>query len=179
MRCKSIVGGLLDFARQTKVMLAPVNLGELLEKAADTTRIQARNLPVTIVVKADPDLPSAMVDHDQMLQVILNLMKNSIEAMPKGGTVTATAGWKDSTGEFLITVRDDGLGIPTELVEHIFNPFFSTKAVGKGTGLGLSICYGIVKMHRGQISARNNTDGPGATFEIMLPASESAGDKAV
>jgi signal transduction histidine kinase len=99
--------------------------------------------------------------------------------MPKGGTVSASAGWKESTREFIVSVRDNGLGIPKELVEHIFNPFFSTKAVGKGTGLGLSICYGIVKMHRGQIRARNNTDGPGATFEIILPSSGSAGDQAI
>jgi two-component system, NtrC family, sensor kinase len=179
VRCKTIVGGLLDFARQTKVILAPVNLGELLEKAAETTRIQVRNLPITIAVNAMPNMPSAMVDRDQMLQVILNLMRNSVEAMPKGGTVTASAGCKESTGEFVISVRDEGLGIPKELVEHIFNPFFSTKAMGKGTGLGLSICYGIVKMHRGQIRARNNTDGPGATFEISLPSFGSPGDRAL
>lgn len=179
VRCKTIVGGLLDFARQTKVILAPVHLGELLEKAAETTRIQVRNLPITIVVDASPDLPRAMVDRDQMLQVILNLMRNSVEAMPKGGTVTASAGWQESTRAFSISIRDEGLGIPKELVEHIFNPFFSTKAVGKGTGLGLSICYGIVKMHRGQIRARNNIDSPGATFDIILPASESAGDQAL
>jgi len=179
VRCKTIVGGLLDFARQTKVIPAPVNLGELLEKAAETTRIQVRNLPIAIEVQASPDLPNAMIDRDQMLQVILNLMRNSVEAMPKGGTVSASAGWKESTGEFIVSVRDNGLGIPKELVEHIFNPFFSTKAVGKGTGLGLSICYGIVKMHRGQIRARNNTDGPGATFEIILPSSGSAGDQAI
>jgi two-component system, NtrC family, sensor kinase len=179
IRCKTIVGGLLDFARQTKVTLVPVDLGEMLEKAAETTRIQARNLPVTIVVSASPNLPSAMVDRDQMLQVFLNLMRNSVEAMPKGGTVAASAGWKESTREFVISVRDEGLGMPKELVEHIFNPFFSTKAVGKGTGLGLSICYGIVKMHRGQIRAKNNTDGPGATFEIILPANEITGDQAL
>ena len=59
-------------------------------------------------------------------------------------------------------------------MEKIFSPFFSTKAVGKGTGLGLAICYGIVKIHRGQIRARNNSDGPGATFEIVLPANGHA-----
>jgi signal transduction histidine kinase len=93
-----------------------------------------------------------------------------MDAMPDGGTVTTAAEWREFSHEFVISVRDEGTGIPPEhLDKHIFTPFFSTKAVGKGTGLGLSISYGIVKMHRGQIQARNNTDGPGCTFTITLP----------
>jgi two-component system NtrC family sensor kinase len=106
-----------------------------------------------------------------MLQVLLNLMKNAADAMPKGGTITVSADYHADPGEFVIAVRDEGSGIPPEIMDRIFSPFFSTKAVGKGTGLGLAICYGIVKIHRGQIRAYNNTDGPGATVEIVLPAS--------
>jgi two-component system NtrC family sensor kinase len=170
-RCKNIVGGLLNFARQTKAVFAPVSLPEILEKAAETNRAQIMELPLEIVVRADPGMPPAHVDSDQMLQVLLNLMKNASDAMPNGGTITLSAECRADLGEFVIAVRDQGSGIPPEIMDRIFSPFFSTKAVGKGTGLGLAICYGIVKIHRGQIRAYNNTDGPGATFEIVLPAS--------
>ena len=173
IRCKNIVGGLLDFARQTKVSLAGVDLREFLEKAAETARAQVQDPRVHILVAASPDLPPAYVDSDQMLQVILNLMRNSVDAMPNGGTIQASAEWRESSGEFVLTVRDEGTGIAPEHVERVFSPFFSTKAVGKGTGLGLAICYGIVKMHRGQIRAQNNTEGRGATFEITLPSNEN------
>jgi two-component system, NtrC family, sensor kinase len=168
IRCKNIVGGLLNFARQSQAHLLPVSLPELLEKAAETAR--AQDLPIRFVVDAPAELPQAQLDWDQMLQVISNLLRNSMDAMPEGGTITMTAEWRESTQEFVISVRDEGTGIPPEHLEkHIFTPFFSTKAVGKGTGLGLPICYGIVKMHRGQIHAQNNTDGPGCTFRITLP----------
>jgi signal transduction histidine kinase len=174
IRCKNIVGGLLDFARQSQAHLLPVSLSELLEKAAETTRAQIQDLPIQIVVSAAEDLPQAQLDWDQMLQVLLNLMRNSVDAMPNGGTIAVSAAWREASREFVISVRDQGAGIPPEHLEkHIFTPFFSTKAVGKGTGLGLSICYGIVKMHRGQIVARNHKDGPGCTFEITLPDSSS------
>jgi two-component system NtrC family sensor kinase len=178
IRCKNIVGGLLNFARQSQAHLTPVALSELLEKAAETTRTQAQDLPIRFVVDASPELPQAYLDYDQMLQVLLNLFRNSMDAMPDGGTITASAAWREATREFVISVRDEGTGIPPEhLDKHIFTPFFSTKVVGKGTGLGLSICYGIVKMHRGQIHARNNKDGPGCTFEITLPGAEAGEER--
>lgn len=179
IRCKNIVGGLLNFARQSQAHLAPSSLSELLEKAAESARTQIQDLPIRIAVDAPPDLPEAMLDWDQMLQVLLNLFRNSMDAMPDGGTITARAEWRETPGEFVISVKDEGTGIPPEHLEkHIFTPFFSTKAVGKGTGLGLSICYGIVKMHRGQIHARNNAGGPGCTFEITLPGADAGEERA-
>jgi two-component system NtrC family sensor kinase len=178
IRCKNIVGGLLDFARQSQAHLSAVCLLELLEKAVESARAQAQDLPIRFVVDAPVDMPQAHLDWDQMLQVILNLLRNSMDAMPDGGTITATAEWREFTHDFVITVKDEGTGIPPEhLDKHIFTPFFSTKAVGKGTGLGLSICYGIVKMHRGQIQARNNKGGPGCTFTITLPSNGAGEEK--
>ena len=173
-RCKTIVGGLLNFARQSRAVLVPASLSELLKKAAETCNARLQNDSIHIDVDAPSDLPEAHLDPDQMLQVVLNLMQNAVDSMPKGGTITASARHNETAGEFLIAIRDQGSGIPPEIMEKIFSPFFSTKAVGKGTGLGLAICYGIVKIHRGQIRARNNSDGPGATFEIVLPANGHA-----
>jgi signal transduction histidine kinase len=109
--------------------------------------------------------------------VILNLIRNSVDAMPAGGTITTSADYRLDRREFVLSVRDQGVGIPKEHMDRIFSPFFSTKPVGKGTGLGLAICYGIAKIHRGQIRAFNNPDGRGSTFEMVLPANGSVGEE--
>jgi two-component system NtrC family sensor kinase len=115
-------------------------------------------------------MPRAYIDRQQILQVLLNLLRNATEAMPDGGTITARADWREQSREFCMTVSDEGSGIAPDAMNKLFSPFFSTKPVGRGTGLGLPICYGIVKMHRGSITARNNTGGAGATLEVTLPA---------
>ncbi len=171
-RCRSIVGGLLDFARQSKVERAAVNLRELAEEAGRNVAAQVGDPRLVLRVQAPPDLPPAQVDRDQLLQVLLNLVRNAADAMPQGGTVTLGLAHATATAEHVIEVSDTGPGIPAEHMDKLFSPFFTTKPVGRGTGLGLPICYGIVKMHRGTISARNH--GRGATFEVRLPASPGA-----
>ncbi len=168
-RCKSIVSGLLDFARQNKVSRTSVVLRDLLEEAVRLVEAQTRDARYRLLVEAPADMPKAYVDHQQLLQVVINLVRNAVEAMPNGGMVRVAAEWLAKTREFKIRISDSGQGIPPDAVNKLFTPFFTTKPQGRGTGLGLPICYGIVKMHRGQISARNNRDGAGATFEIVLP----------
>jgi len=110
--------------------------------------------------------------------VLTNLLTNAQHAMPEGGTITVTL---DGTDEnVIVTVQDEGMGIPDENLDKLFSPFFTTKQVGKGTGLGLAVTHGIVKMHRGQITVESNADpaaGPtGTTFSISLPRYEAATD---
>jgi len=169
-RCRTIVSGLLDFSRQSKAIVSEVNIGKLIEDAARIVRSQIKGVPVEIVVRTGKDLPPARIDKDQVLQVLVNLMINAGEAMTSGGSITISADWYGDSGEYGLAIKDTGPGILPENMSKLFNPFFTTKPVGKGTGLGLSICYGIVKMHRGRISARNNTPEPGATFEVFLPS---------
>lgn len=169
-RCKSIVSGLLDFARQNKVTCAPTPLRTLLDEAVHIVKAQTADPRIRFVINCSSELPDAPIDKQQVLQVLLNLARNSVEAMPDGGTVTLSGDFLAPSAEFRIRVSDEGQGIAPESMDKLFSPFFTTKAVGKGTGLGLPICYGIVKMHRGAISAVNNTDGRGVTFEIRLPA---------
>jgi signal transduction histidine kinase len=106
-----------------------------------------------------------------MMQVLTNLIKNAIDAMPKGGVIDLIL--EDSLGDVSITVQDNGTGIKEEDRAKIFEPFFTTKGIGHGTGLGLATAYGIVKMHKGQIIAESNNDpakGPtGTRFKIVLP----------
>jgi signal transduction histidine kinase len=129
--------------------------------------------PGNVEIQAENRLsdPIARIDKDQMMQVLTNLEKNAVEAMPKGGTLKITL--TGSEHEVEIAISDTGIGIPEENMEKIFTPFFTTKEVGKGTGLGLPLIYGIVKMHRGQVQVVSNADpwkgNTGTTFTIKIP----------
>jgi len=113
----------------------------------------------------------ASIDSEQMTQVLTNLFKNAIDAMPEGGTLNICL--EDTVSDVIFIVSDTGTGIKDEDKPKIFEPFFTTKGLGKGTGLGLATTYGIVKMHKGQITVETNNDpskGPtGTTFKIILP----------
>jgi signal transduction histidine kinase len=124
-----------------------------------------------IIIEDKTTNPVAMLDLEQMMQVLTNLIKNAFDAMPQGGSVTVRM--EDTLSDVIIIVSDTGTGIKVEDRAKIFEPFFTTKSIGKGTGLGLATAYGIVKMHKGQILAESNDDpskGPtGTSFKIILP----------
>jgi len=167
-RCKKIVAGLLHFARQNKVVLQPTDLCKLANHVLATLRIP-ENIQLEVVHQiADPIVE---LDGDQIVQVLTNLLTNTIAAMPDGGTLTVKTSGNENT--VAMTVVDTGIGIPKENMDKIFEPFFTTKQIGKGTGLGLAVTYGIVKMHCGDIKAQSNADpaaGPtGTTFAVTLP----------
>ena len=111
------------------------------------------------------------LDYDQMTQVFANLLKNAIDAMPGQGEIDFDL--VDNHDQMIVSITDNGTGIPPENMDKLFTPFFTTKGPGKGTGLGLPIIYGIVKMHKGDINVKSNADpakGPtGTTFTITIP----------
>ena len=170
-RCKRIISGLLNFARQSRVVRQPTNLAELVQKVLHTTPISEG-----VEVRVDDQLedPVAEIDSDQIVQVLTNLFSNAQHAMPEGGSIVV--GLSDKPEEVIIQVTDSGSGIPEENMAKLFDPFFTTKQVGMGTGLGLAVTHGIVKMHRGQITVQSNQDpekGPtGTTFTVSLPRYE-------
>ncbi|MFN8241456.1 MAG: [Fe-Fe] hydrogenase large subunit C-terminal domain-containing protein [Bacteroidales bacterium] len=167
-RCKKIVAGLLNFARKNQVNHQFVNIYELVSNS-----LQSIIIPPSVRVNVNNRMtnPEAMVDAEQMLQVLTNLEKNALDAMPGGGAINITL--EDNIGDVTIIVSDTGTGIKEEDRAKIFEPFFTTKTIGQGTGLGLATAYGIVKMHKGQISAESNTDpakgATGTSFRIVLP----------
>ncbi len=167
-RCKKIVGGLLNFARKNQVNHQLISIRDLANHSIESV-IVPENIKITISDKTTS--PDAMLDSEQMTQVLTNLVKNAIDAMPDGGTIDIIL--EDTLGDVSITIRDTGTGIKEEDKSKIFEPFFTTKGIGHGTGLGLATAYGIVKMHKGQISVDSNTDaskGPtGTSFKIILP----------
>jgi len=172
-RCRRIVSGLLDFARQNKLVLQQVDVPALV---ANTLRASPPPAGVELRTEHLGD-PTAELDRDQLAQVLANLVGNAYDAMPEGGQLTVrTSG---DAGRVRIDVQDTGTGIAKEHLGRVFEPFFSTKPIGRGTGLGLAVCYGIVKVHRGEITVRSNPDparGPrGTTFTVVLPRRAEAG----
>lgn len=169
-RCKNIVGGLLNFARKNQVRKSETNVDSFCRKSLQSVIIGSN---ITVRVRSAMIDPMAMIDQDQFMQVLTNLEKNAVEAMPRGGVLTIAL--KDSPDEVQITISDTGTGISPENLEKVFTPFFTTKELGKGTGLGLPLVYGIVKMHKGRITVESNTipeKGPlGTSFRITIPRS--------
>ncbi len=171
-RCKRIISGLLNFARQNRVVRQPTDLSELVDKVIRTAPM-AENITISVQDRLSDKI--AEVDADQIVQVLINLFTNAQQAMPEGGTITM--GLTDTRDSVTIRIADAGTGIAKEHMARLFDPFFTTKQVGMGTGLGLAVTHGIVKMHRGQITVESNNDpstGPtGTTFTIELPRRET------
>jgi two-component system NtrC family sensor kinase len=172
-RCKGIVFDLLSFARENRVMAQETDVNRLVESVvAEQTRAEGQPTPqykdVYVALDLDPRLPVIQADPDQVRQCLLNLMSNAVDAMETGGgTLTISTRAPDSQHVELV-VSDTGEGMSEETISKLFTPFYTTKPPGKGTGLGLSIIYGIVKMHRGDISVQSAL-GQGTTFSILLP----------
>jgi len=167
-RCRKIVGGLLNFARKNQVNITETDITKLARHSIDSVII-----PDGISVKLNNKVtdPKVNLDYDQMIQVFTNLLKNAVEAMPEKGEIVFDL--YDTHEQFIISITDSGTGIPPENMDKLFTPFFTTKGLGKGKGLGLPIIYGIVKMHKGDVTVKSNSDpaeGPmGTTFTVTIP----------
>lgn len=167
-RCKKIVAGLLNFARKNQVNHQHLDIKTLVGHSLESIIVPEK---VKVNVVDETTNSDAMLDSEQMTQVITNLIKNAIDAMPAGGQITVRL--EDTLSDVFISITDTGTGIREEDRSKIFEPFFTTKSIGKGTGLGLATAYGVVKMHKGQITVDSNNDPArgqtGTTFRIALP----------
>ena len=167
-RIEHTVLNLLDFSRPGAIRPEPTSLNHNLRHVAELVQYQLRKNNVDVEFDLAQIEPIVLVDHFQMEQLFLNLVLNAIEATPKGGRLTLRT--RIAGGSAVAEVADTGTGIPEEIRDRIFDPFFSTREVGKGTGLGLSVSYNIVAAHGGTISVDSQV-GKGATFRVILPLS--------
>ena len=168
-RAAKIVSNLLLFARQRDPERASTDLNRVILDTLELRRYVLRTQQVEVVTELDPDLPLVWADSFQLQQVVLNLLTNAehaLRSVDDNRRITLTTRRVES--RVVASVTDTGAGIPRDALDHIFNPFFTTKAIGEGTGLGLSISDGIVRQHGGQITVKS-TPGYGATFAIELP----------
>lgn len=165
-RANLIVTDLLKFARQSTPTMKQRDLRETIDGCLRLTDYLIRKGKVDAHSKL-PDHPVwATYDAQQIEQVLINLIQNSVQAMPEGGELTLVL--TEADGEAVIEVEDSGAGIEPEYISRIFEPFFTTKPEGQGTGMGLAVSYGIVSRHGGQIDVESEV-GQGTTFEIRLP----------
>jgi two-component system NtrC family sensor kinase len=167
-RCKHIVKGLLEFARQAHPKVEQADVNQILNSALHLLEGQGVFLNVRLIRELSPSLPPVKVDRSQIEQVFTNILQNAAEAMEEGGILTVTSAPSQDTHFVEVDIADTGPGIGEEHAEKIFEPFFTTKEVGHGTGLGLAISYGIVERHEGRLSVRSE-EGEGTTFVIQLP----------
>ena len=164
-RCAKITGKMLLFGRKRESQVEPTDVGSRLSDIGRLLERRAAARNIVIRGEIDDDLPPALVDSVELEQVMVNLINNSIDAMPNGGTITMKATRDKSM--LAIQVADDGTGIESHDLERIFEPFFTTKPVGQGTGLGLSVCHGIVQSWGGSLKA-SSTLGEGTVMEIQV-----------
>jgi two-component system NtrC family sensor kinase len=168
-RCTRIVDGLLDFSRPKATEKRPLSLNAIVDESLFLLKHHQRFKRLQVVRELAPDLPDTMGSSEQLIQVLMALMLNALDAMELGGRlVVRTRRSAVHADEIVLEVEDSGVGIPRAEQDKIFEPFYTTKPPGRGTGLGLSICYGIVADHRGRIEVES-VPGLGATFRVYLP----------
>jgi two-component system NtrC family sensor kinase len=165
-RLSEMLRNMLSFSKPEEEKRRPIKIDELIEGILLMMERQMRESNIQVETSFDPDIPEIMASTNQMRQVMLNLIKNAKEAMPKGGNLFIRTGKEDN--RVLIHIQDTGMGIPEEIRDKIFEAFFTTKQKVKGVGLGLSVCYGIIKDHGGEIKVESE-EGKGTTFVISLP----------
>jgi signal transduction histidine kinase len=166
----TVVHTLLDHSRRPAERGA-TNLGTLLSRVADLAGPKLDASGISLKLETAPDLPAIWADPEELELAILNLVTNSLDAMPTGGALIIRA-MPSSTGA-IIEITDTGSGISTDLLPRIFQPWVTTKPAGRGTGLGLSITHDVIVRHGGSIAVVSEP-GRQTTFTIELPSSEAA-----
>lgn len=163
---REIIKKLMIFSRQMPQQITKVNLNDIVHNILYFIDVRFQSRGITIIKQLDPVLPVIYADEVQMSQVLVNLITNSVYAMPTGGEITVITRKKENLVSLI--VKDTGTGMTADIRNKIFEPFFTTKPVGQGTGLGLSVVQGIVDSHGGKILV-SSTVNKGTKFEIQLP----------
>jgi two-component system NtrC family sensor kinase len=167
-RCKGIIKGVLDFARETPPNRKECQVNEVIDRTMSILEPQSIFHNINIETGLDQTLPHIWIDENQIEQVLMNIALNAAEAMKDQGTLSIKSGLNQRGDYVEVRMTDTGTGIPHENLNKIFDPFFTTKNPQEGTGLGLSVSYGIIQKHHGDIIVESEV-GKGTTFIIKLP----------
>jgi signal transduction histidine kinase len=169
-RTRELVGDLASFAQQTPGEKVPLDVKPLLQRAVQMEGFKLENRNISLVVENMDSVPRVLGNSNQLLQAFVQIVENAVDALQEvGGGRLQIAVWREAE-DVIVQFADSGPGLQNP--GRVFDPFYTTKAVGKGTGLGLSATYGVVQDHKGQITCFNRPEG-GAVFEIRLPAFKS------
>ncbi|MGA8186342.1 MAG: ATP-binding protein [Candidatus Sulfotelmatobacter sp.] len=167
-RCGDLIKNLLSLSRTAPMNVQSTDLHAVVDRCLMLVRHQLDLGGIELQLNIAKDLPRVPCDPAQIEQVLIALIMNAIDAMPRGGNLWLDARLSDDESEIEIQVRDDGAGIAPDILPHIFEPFLTTKESGHGVGLGLAISRGIVERHNGRIEVKSEL-GRGTTFNISLP----------
>ena len=165
-RCKGITEKLLDFSRCNDIQRQRTNLVELVQGVVEMIRHMGKYRGKNIAF-GPREVVYAHCDPQEIKQVVLNLIVNALDSMEPGGELKIDL--RNAEGMAEMIFADDGCGMPPDILENIFEPFFTRRKGGKGTGLGLSITHRIVTQHGGEIAATSAGEGKGSTFTVRLP----------
>jgi two-component system, NtrC family, sensor kinase len=166
-RCGDLVKNLLTFSRASQMNVQTSDLNTIVDRGIRLVTHQMEMNAIELHLDLAEGLPSLQCDPGQIEQVILALVINAIDAMPRGGSLWLSTRFK-APHELVFQVRDDGSGIDPEVLERIFEPFVTTKESGKGVGLGLAVSHNIIERHHGHIDVQSEV-GKGTTFTVSLP----------
>ena len=167
-RAAKIVNGLLNLARPAQVDAGPIDVHAVINDVLSLLEHQLRTSSIQVRKELMASVLITQGIEYKLQQVFLNLLLNARDAMPRGGWLTIASVVGADGKSIVIEISDTGSGIPAEQLSRIYDPFFTTKAIGKGTGLGLSITYGIVQEHDGTITC-DSAEGKGTRFTLTLP----------
>ena len=167
-RCGEIVKNLLHFSRSSESVMEKVDIHNLIDKSLEITNHHFQMNNISTAAQPDAKDPYIIGNANQIVQVLIALFMNAVEAMPRGGALTVTTRDLADGDAICISVSDNGRGIPHEIRSSIFEPFFTTKEDGHSTGLGLSVVYGIMLKHQGKIEVESEP-GQGTTFFLTFP----------
>jgi two-component system, NtrC family, sensor kinase len=170
-RVTDIVRSMLDYARRPGLQRESVNVAALVDQVCEISRPALRAANVEVLVEASGSLPSISADPTQLELALLNLVSNSLDAMPSGGRLDISL--SERAGGVRLVIADSGTGIPATVLARVFEPWVTTKAPGRGTGLGLSITRDVIESHGGFIGVRSEP-GHGTVFTIDLPAASAS-----
>ena len=168
LRASDIIRGILNFARQVAPQYAPFQLEQWLQDTLNLVRQSAKTAGISLVCQSGEDLVIEG-DRGQLQQALINLLINAIQASPRGSEVSIYVSHDERN--VTISVTDQGEGIANEIIDNVFDPFYTTKPEGEGSGLGLSISMGIIERHNGKLMLRNNPHG-GVTTTMVIPRTE-------
>jgi signal transduction histidine kinase len=165
-RTRELISSLLSFAQQSSGEKTMVDLITLLQRSVQMRELQRHDQKIRIETSLQPDLPRVWGDGHQLFQAFVQIVENALDALEEGGGGVLRVSAQTHEGDVVVQFSDTGPGIKEP--HRVFDPFYTTKAIGKGTGLGLSAVYGVVQEHRGQITCQNKPEG-GAVFVLRLP----------
>ncbi len=165
-RCKTTIQGLLDFSREKKLEKVMANINKIINKTLALMENEFHLKRINVIRDLDCNIIEFLLDDNQIEQVLINLLLNSVHAIDENGTIYIRSRMETEKNRVVVEIEDNGCGIPLDKVKKIFEPFYTTKS--SGTGLGLSVSYGIIKNHKGSIKIFSEP-GTGTIISMAFP----------